>query len=135
MKRLFVLALGAAFALSAVQTSEAGLFDLFRSKRSSNGCCNPDPCCQPKKKCGLFGLFSHGKSNGCCEPASCCEPVSCCAPQPTCCNVTPACCDSAAGGSYTPSVAPKKPYEETPPVPKKDEPPPKPKKDAAKPKA
>ncbi|MGH7202249.1 MAG: hypothetical protein ACREJB_16715, partial [Planctomycetaceae bacterium] len=29
-----------------------------------HGCCEPVDCCQPKKKCFLFGLFDGGK--GCC---------------------------------------------------------------------
>lgn len=133
MKRFLVLALGTTLALTAFETASAGLFDIFRSK-NRNGCCAPDPCCRPaRKRCGLFSFLHHDRNDdACCVPAApaapCCDaaPVSCCAPQPTCCNVTPACCNSA-GGAYTPSVAPMKPYEETPPPPKKGSaPPPKP---------
>lgn len=136
MKKFLVLALGAAFAFTAAQDSSAGLFDIFR-KKSNNGCCAPAPdtCCAPaKKKKGFLSCLFHKKDEPVCVPAApACEPVSCCTPQPTCCNVTPACCNSA-DGAYTPSVAPKKPYEETPPPPKKGKAPPVPMK-GKKPKA
>lgn len=110
MKRLALTAFVLVFAVATVGDAQAGLLDLF-SRGGGGDCCQPDPCCKKKH----FSLFSSHKNSSCCEPAACCAPApTCCAPAPTCCAPAPTC-----AGSAQPRLAPKVPYEETPPKPKK----------------
>ena len=121
MRRLALLTLVAAFVIGGACEAQAGLFDFLHHKKSS------------KKKGFLSVMFRGGADCGacadsaaagnCCQP-SCCRPTNCCAPAPTCCAPAPTCCAPAP-----PSSA--KPYEETPPLPKKDSKP-APKKSASK---
>ena len=97
MKRLALLTMGLMF-LGASSTAEAGLLSgLFGGSKSS--CCKPKPSCSKPK------------------PTCCAPKPSCCKPKPTCCAPKPS-CSAPAGGKVAPGV-PKKPYEETPPVPDK----------------
>ena len=101
MKRLALMTLAATFVFAGISESQAGLFDWFGKKKESS-CCEPEPeCCAPAPTC--------------CAPApTCCAPApTCCAPAPTCCAPAPTCAGSANGNG--------KPYEETPPLPKKAE--------------
>ena len=133
MRRLALLTLVAAFVIGGACEAQAGLFDFLHLKKSS------------KKKGFLSVMFrggadaDHATGGNCCRPTKCCAPAptcrapapTCCAPAPTCCAPAPTCCAPAPTccGSAPPSSA--KPYEETPPLPKKDSKP-APKKSASK---
>lgn len=127
MKRLAMTAFVLVFAAAAASDAQAGLMNLFYG---GGGCC-PSSCCRPARCCA--------PAPTCCRPAPvCCRPAPvCCRPAPTCCHPAPTCCGPGAP-STAPNVpqAPKVPYEEKPPAPKKETTkPPAPKKGTAKPPA